>query len=71
MDPRLYDFLSSAKLVFVVFEQQGQLTQKRLIAETRLSPRTVRYALTKLTEIGIVEEEMSFTDARQQLYSLS
>jgi transcription initiation factor IIE alpha subunit len=59
----------SAKLVFTVLGHEGQLTQKRLAEETRLSARTVRYALNHLTEIDAISEQVSFMDARQSLYS--
>lgn len=65
----LADLPPSAKLVFVVLEHEGPLTQKRLVEETRLSSRTVRYALGRLNEINAVSEQISFIDARQTLYT--
>jgi len=35
-----------------------------------LSARTVRYALERLEDIGIVDEDIYFADARQSLYRL-
>lgn len=69
-DQRLSDLPPSAKLVVVVLEHEGQLTQQQLVAETLLSARTVRYALTELEEIGAIETTINFADARQKLYSL-
>lgn len=69
-DQRLSDLPPSAKLVVVVLEHEGQLTQQQLVAETLLSSRTVRYALTELEEIGAIETTINFADARQKLYSL-
>lgn len=68
-DQKLADLPPSAKLVFVVLEHEGTLTQKRLVEETRLSARTVRYALNQLTEINAISEQISFMDARQTLYT--
>jgi len=61
----------SAKLVFKVLEYNRQMTQKEIADETRLSVRTVRYALNRLTEKGLVEQVPCLTDGRQTLYDLS
>ena len=66
---RLVDLPPSAKLVFVVLEHEGTLTQQRLIEETRLSARTVRYAIKRLKNVNAVAEQISFRDARQTLYT--
>lgn len=36
-----------------------------------LPPRTVRYALKQLEEHDLVISQISFADARQQIYSLN
>ncbi|HMB50091.1 winged helix-turn-helix domain-containing protein [Natronoarchaeum rubrum] len=64
------DLPPSAKLVFKVLEYDGPLTQKQIVEESMLSARTVRYALERLEEIGIVDEDVYFADARQSLYEL-
>ena len=61
----------SAKLVFKVLEYNRQMTQKEIADETRLSVRTVRYALNRLTEKGLVEQVPCLSDGRQTLYDLS
>lgn len=61
----------SAKLVLKVLEVEGTMTQPPLANQTRLSPRTVRDALDRLEEIGLVERRPYFRDARQSLYSLT
>ena len=66
----LTDLPPSAKLVFKVLEYNGSLTQKQIVEESMLSARTVRYALERLETIGIVNEDIYFADARQNLYSL-
>lgn len=61
----------SAKLVAKVLEYNDTLTQSELSEETLLPARTVRYALSRLEEEGIVHSRFSFTDARKRLYSLA
>lgn len=65
------DLPPSAKLVFKVLEYDGPLTQKQIVEESMLSARTVRYALERLEEIGIVDEDIYFADARQSLYQIT
>jgi predicted transcriptional regulator len=67
----LDDLPPSAKLVFKVLEYNGPLTQKGIVEESMLSARTVRYALERLEGIGIVDEDVYFADARQNLYQLN
>ncbi len=66
----LEDLPPSAKLVFKVLEYDGPLTQKQIVQESMLSARTVRYALERLGDIGIVDEDIYFADARQSLYRI-
>ncbi|MCU4743878.1 winged helix-turn-helix domain-containing protein [Halobacteria archaeon AArc-m2/3/4] len=65
------DLPPSAKLVFKVLEYDGPLTQKQIVEESMLSARTVRYALERLEDIGIVDEDIYFADARQSLYEIT
>jgi DNA-binding MarR family transcriptional regulator len=67
----LDDLPPSAKLVFKVLEYNGPLTQKGIVEESMLSARTVRYALERLEDIGVVDEDVYFADARQNLYQLT
>ncbi|MFB6089724.1 MAG: MarR family transcriptional regulator [Halobellus sp.] len=60
----------SAKLVAKVLDYNDTLTQTQLAEETLLPPRTVRYALTRLEDAGVVDSRFSFTDARKRLYTL-
>jgi predicted transcriptional regulator len=64
------DLPPSAKLVYKVLEYDGPLTQKGIVEESMLSARTVRYALERLDDIGVVEEDVYFADARQNLYEI-
>lgn len=61
----------SAKLVAKVLDYNDTLTQSQLAEETLLPPRTVRYALTRLEEEGVVDSRFSFSDARKRIYSLN
>ncbi|PSP87677.1 ArsR family transcriptional regulator [Halobacteriales archaeon QS_4_66_20] len=61
----------SAKLVAKVLEYNDSLTQSQLAEETLLPPRTVRYALTRLEDAGIVDSRFSFSDARKRIYTLA
>jgi transcription initiation factor IIE alpha subunit len=61
----------SAKLVFKVLESSGLMTQKDIIKQTYLPPRTVRYALNRLRDENILQERFYFKDARQCLYGIS
>ncbi len=64
------DLPPSAKLVAKVLEQSDRLTQSQLADESLLPPRTVRYALNRLEEVGVVESRFSFSDARKRVYAL-
>jgi len=64
------DLPPSAKLVFKVLEYGGLLTQKEIVRESYLPPRTVRYALSRLKSEDFLEERFYFKDARQSLYGL-
>ncbi|MEE6208548.1 helix-turn-helix domain-containing protein [Salarchaeum sp. III] len=67
---RVRDLPPSAKLVAMVLEYEDTLTQSEIADETLLPARTVRYALTRLEDEGLVDSRFSFTDARKRLYSL-
>jgi DNA-binding MarR family transcriptional regulator len=68
---RLRELPPSAKLVAKVLETDSPLSQSELAEESLLPDRTVRYALNRLDESGLVESRYSFQDARKQVYSLS
>ncbi len=53
-----------------MLEYNGPLTQKGIVEESMLSARTVRYALERLDEVGIIDEDVYFADARQNLYEV-
>lgn len=63
-------FSPSMKLVLNILENHGPLTQKEIARVTRLPSRTVRYALNRLKDEGILHEREYFQDARQCLYQI-
>ncbi len=69
-DERASDLPPSAKLVLKVLEYQGSMTQKQIIDETNLPPRTVRYALSLLVSENLVKKQISLRDSRQALYAI-
>lgn len=72
MDERTRELLASlppsAKLVYYVLDAEGRFDQTGLAEETRLSTRTVRFAVEKLSEAGLVEEGFCPRDARRSVY---
>ncbi|SHG91568.1 helix-turn-helix transcriptional regulator [Halobaculum gomorrense] len=65
------DLPPSAKLVHFVLDRDGDLTQTGLVEETALSARTVRTALGRLEDAGLVTESICLRDARKRVYSLT
>ncbi|WP_436901383.1 MarR family transcriptional regulator [Halovenus halobia] len=68
---RLRELPPSAKLVAKILETDGPLSQGQLAEESLLPDRTVRYALNRLEDAGLVESRYSVQDARKQVYSLT
>ena len=64
------DLPPSAKLVYKVLEYEGELTQAEIASESRLCPRTVRYALGKLEARDVVDSRIHLEDARQSVYRI-
>ena len=67
----IQDLPPSAKLVALVLEHNGMLSQQELAAESLLPERTVRLGIEKLQQVDVVEVRTSLKDARKRLYSLS
>jgi DNA-binding MarR family transcriptional regulator len=67
----IQDLPPSAKLVAIVLEHNGTLSQRELAAESLLPERTVRLGLDQLEEVDVVESKTSLKDARKRLYTLS
>jgi len=58
----------SSKTVLQILDDGGSMTHKDIVNKSRLAPRTVRYALKKLKERGLIIEKFNFRDARQIIY---
>ena len=69
-DERLRELPPSAKLVAKVLELESPLSQSELAEESLLPDRTVRYALNRLDDAGLVHSRYSFADARKRVYAL-
>jgi DNA-binding MarR family transcriptional regulator len=69
-DERLRELPPSAKLIAKVLEIDAPLSQGELAEESLLPDRTVRYALNRLDESGLVVSRHSFDDARKRVYAL-
>lgn len=67
---KLRELPPSAKLVAKVLETDTPLSQGQLAEESLLPDRTVRYALNRLDDAGLVGSRYSFRDARKQVYYL-
>lgn len=65
------DLPPSCKLVSLVVDEAGPLTQAELVERTRLPARTARWALDRLREEGVVAERWNPADARSHLYEIS
>ena len=68
---RLRDLPPSAKLVAKVLEDGSPQSQGQLAEESLLPDRTVRYALNRLEDAGLIDARYSFRDARKQVYFLT
>ncbi|MFC7098881.1 MarR family transcriptional regulator [Halobaculum marinum] len=70
-DDAFADLPPSAKLVHFVLDRDDERTQTQLVDETALSARTVRTALGRLEDAGLVTESICLRDARKRVYSLA
>jgi DNA-binding MarR family transcriptional regulator len=68
---KLREYPPSVKLVFKALEQKGTITLSDIEKETYLPYRTVRYAVKRLREGGLVTRIFHIQDARQGLYRLA
>jgi predicted transcriptional regulator len=60
----------SSKKVMRVLGSGCAMTQKDLVKQTSLHPRTVRYALKKLKEQELLIEKLKMDDLRQIIYQI-
>jgi len=67
----IQDLPPSAKLVSLVLEHEGTLSQQEIAAESLLPERTVRLGLEQLQSAEAIEARTSLQDARKRLYLIS
>ena len=60
----------SVRFLYRLLEDEGALTEKQLIAESRMPERTVRNAISYLVRTGLVRRDPSLRDARESLFTL-
>ncbi len=65
------DLPPSSKLVYKTLAWNGRLTQQEIIERSLLSARTVRDALSRLEDHDVVERDVYYRDARQNVYALA
>jgi DNA-binding MarR family transcriptional regulator len=65
---RVTQLSPSTKLVLKILQLNGWMTQREIIGETTLPPRTVKYAIKKLKEQKIVREKPDLNDMRSKYY---
>lgn len=62
---------ASARQVFGVLTQQGPLTHRDLVVATGMPARTVRYAVGRLKEAGVIGARCNLMDCRQCYFFVS
>ncbi len=60
----------SVRFLFRLLEDEGALSEKQLIAESRMPERTVRNAVSYLVRAGLVRRDPSLRDARETVFTL-
>jgi len=58
----------SARVLMGLLDDGKPRTFKDMTNEADIAPRTIRYALKRLKEKGLIIEKFNFRDARQVLY---
>lgn len=58
----------SARILMRLLDDGKPRTFKDMTNEADIAPRTIRYALKRLKEKGLIIEKFNFRDARQVLY---
>ena len=61
----------SAKFLYVLLKSTRRMSRQDLISKTFLPPRTVNYGLSRLKDLGLIEEEEHKDDARERVYLLT
>ena len=61
---------TSAKAVFSLLVDGKPRTLNEMVGNVSFSPRTIRNALNRLKEAGLIVAKFNFRDARKPLYQL-
>lgn len=61
----------SARTVFETLARDGPLTHKDLLAATGMPGRTVRYAVSRLKDAGVIDARCNLMDCRQCYFFVS
>lgn len=61
----------SSKKIIAALADYSNLTQKQLIVKVDMPAKTVRYALKRLTEEGVISQIPNLSDMRSVYYSLN
>lgn len=64
-DVALDELPPSAQTVYEVLNEEGPATHKELLTEMEMPGRTIRYAVKRLKEAGIIGERCKLMDCRQ------
>lgn len=56
---------ASARQVFETLSTRGPLTHRDLVRSTGMPPRTVRYAVSRLKDAGVIGARCNLQDCRQ------
>ena len=65
-----YSVPLSAKKIFEILSNEGPLTSGDIEKRCRYSDRTIRNALKRLINIGVVKKIANFSDMRTSLFHL-
>ncbi len=68
--PSIESLPSSAKAVYILLSDGRERTLNEIIGRVSFSPRTIRNALNRLRESGLIIAKFNFRDARKPLYRL-
>ena len=63
----IYFVTKSMKLILYSLDKVK--TQKQILNETKLSPRTFRFGISRLKNLGLVNEFVSLKDSRVKYYT--
>ena len=70
IDPVVADCTPTAKLVYLVLDECGPMTQQELRARTSLSSSTIRGACSRLSDNGIVTRSPG-SDGRSDVWGVA